>query len=263
MKKEYVVRILAGVVGLSLISFVLFVFIMNRNPIAQYPYQDLQSQSLKRVAVVYEGEEVGYLSEAQTEELVLVLNGVFHYGRVYQSNLMVGCGDNGNKFVLEYQDGSTEGIAGSPASSHLYINDQPYQSTVEISDQLYELVCRYAKVLIAEDLVTLSDKRKDEISSVWCKTFPTDADVVWFDEADEHTWENGVRYYGAYENVIVLYNPESTQETNYSIDGIEMDYGILFYWDGELHGPAWSYDNGFVTLETLQHIADVHRTFFE
>lgn len=263
MKKEHRTRILAFVVGILLIVFFIYIFILNRNPNAHYPYQDLQSRSLKRVTVVYEGEEVGALSETETEELVLVLNQVCHYGRVYQSHMMVGCGDNGNKFVLEYQDGSTESIAGSQASDHVYINDHAYQSTVEISNQLYELVSRYAKVLIEKDLVTLSDKRKAEILSVWRNTFPTDTEFVWFDEADEQTWENGIRYYGAYERIIVLYVPKFAERPTESIGGVEMDGGILLYWDGEFHEPRWSYDNGFVTEETLQCILDVHGTFFD
>lgn len=69
--------------------------------------------------------------------------------------------------------------------------------------------------------------------------------------------------YGAYERIIVLYVPKFAERPTESVGGSEMDGGILLYWDGEFHGPRWSYDNGFVTEETLQCILDVHGTFFD
>ena len=259
MKKEQVIRGLAFVVGISLMVF--FILILTWNPKARYPYEDLQGSSLKGIRVIYENEEVGVLSEAQVQEVALVLTQVFHYGpdwfgtRGYQGIR--------NRFILEYHDGHTESIEGTPGSGHLYIDDRSYQCAPEINNQLYELVCRYGKLLLAQELVTLSDKRKEEIHSVWCNTFPMNTEFVWFDEADEYTWEKGVRYYGAYDRVLVLYKPNWSEEPDVLIGGIRVDSNILFYWDGQFHGPAWSYDKGFVTKETLQQIMDAHRAFVE
>ena len=116
-------------------------------------------------------------------------------------------------------------------------------------------------------LPKLSSSLRKKIEAAWNNSHDpyvskvVDGDILWYNENDESTWGDGVRYYGKFGNVEVLYCPALCVGSLYGVAGVAIDYGIFFYWNGEIVSSYKAYRDGVVMKEELQTIADFHKTF--
>ncbi|MBQ4564260.1 MAG: hypothetical protein IJA58_07245 [Lachnospiraceae bacterium] len=107
-------------------------------------------------------------------------------------------------------------------------------------------------------LPALSDSLKQEIEEAQRKLYG-DSEIVWFDESDESTWANGVRYYGKWGETEVIYFGSMLM---YSLDGVDVDFGLTFYWNGKLYSCMEINETGAITADELKGLMDFHKEYY-
>lgn len=105
---------------------------------------------------------------------------------------------------------------------------------------------------------------KEEMETAWSEGagmieywYGKGTTLLWYDETDESTWVEGIRYYGSWNDTQVLYRYGSG--SCYYMEGVPIDDGCFFYRDGEFCSTYSAYKNGWISLEDIRSVSAYHK----